>query len=121
MPENSLARTEASIHNVLELLAQERRKLSQTIHVPAGDGHHLSKAVEARTMIDLLEVTYTAIDARKETRGFQSRADYPQRDDKNWLKWVILSRGKDGRPEVSFERIPMERYPFKPEGWTPEA
>lgn len=121
MPENSLARTEASIHNVLDLLAQERGKLSQTIHVPAGDGHHLSKAVEARTMIDLLEVTYTAIDARKETRGFQSRADYPQRDDKNWLKWVILSRGKDGRPEVSFERIPMERYPFKPEGWTPEA
>lgn len=47
----------------LMLLAQERGKLPQTIYVPAGDGHHLSKAVEARTMIDLLEVTYTAIEA----------------------------------------------------------
>ena len=117
MPENSMARTEDSIHNVIELLKQEREHLAEHIYVPEGDGHHLSKAVEARTMIDLLISTYMAIDARKETRGFQVRSDYPERDDKNWLKWIIVSKGNDGEPEISYERIPFERYKWKPEGW----
>ncbi len=121
MPENSMDRNEETIHNMLQLLKEERENLSRNIYVPEGDGHHLSKAVEARTMIDLLEITYMAIDARKETRGFQVRADYPERDDKNWLKWVIMSKGKDGRPQVSYERIPFEKYKWKPEGWKPET
>ena len=28
-----------------------------------------------------------------------------------------LEKGEDGRPAISLERIPIERYPFKPEGW----
>jgi len=116
MPENSMARTEETILNMLHLLQEEREHLPQSIHVPAGDGHHLSKAVEARTMIDLLEITYMAIEARKETRGFQVRADYPNRDDKHWLKWIIISKGAGGRPQASYERIPLERYKWKPEG-----
>ena len=34
-----------------------------------------------------------------------------------WLKWVILEKGEDGKPHIFTERIPIERYPFKPEGW----
>ena len=117
MPENSMERTEETIQNVLRILREERENLPNTIHVPEGDGHHLSKAVEARTMIDLLEITYLAINERKETRGFQVRSDYPNRDDENWLKWIICSKGEDGKPQITHERIPMERYKWKPEGW----
>lgn len=121
MPEFSMARTEEGIHALLDMLREERENLPKRIHAPKGDGHYLSKAVEARMMIDLLEETYMAIDARKETRGFQVRSDYPERDDENWLKWVIVSKGKDGKPEISYEDIPIERYKWKPEGWKPKA
>lgn len=120
LPENCLNRTEETIQEFIDLMHTERANLSTSIHVPRGSGHHLAKAVEARAMIDQLAVLFTAHGARKETRGIQFRSDYPERDDKNWLKWVILTRGEDGEPKVTFERIPFERYKFKPEGWTPE-
>lgn len=47
------------------------------------------------------------------------RADYPNRDDENWLKWIVITKGEDRKPAVNIEQIPFERYKFKPEGWTP--
>lgn len=120
MPENSITRSEESIHNVLRILDEERKNLASYIYVPEGDGHHLARAIEARAMIDQLEVLYTAFDTRKETRGYHMRVDYPERDDKNWLKWVVISRGKDGKPAVRLEPVPLERYKYRPEGWTPD-
>lgn len=120
-PENSILKTEESIHAVLDELRHMRAELPQLIRVPEGDGHHLAKVVEARTMIDILEIMFMAYDTRKESRGFHMRADFPERDDKNWLKWIVVNRGQDGKPDLQFERIPFERYKWKPEGWTPEA
>ena len=45
------------------------------------------------------------------------REDYPERDDKNWLKWINLKQGVDGEMEVFTEDIPMWRYPIRPEGY----
>jgi len=120
-PENSLFRTEESIHNVLNILKEMRDNLESSIYVPEGDGHHLAKAIEARAAIDMLEIMYMAYDTRKESRGFHTRVDYPERDDKNWLKWIVVNKGEDGSPNLTFERIPFERYKWKPEGWTPDS
>jgi succinate dehydrogenase/fumarate reductase flavoprotein subunit len=119
-PEYTVAKTEESLHRILDILKQEREELPNNIYVPKGDGHYLAKAIEARTMIDMLEIIFLANDARKESRGHHMRVDYPNRDDKNWLKWIIVTRGKDGRPGLSFERVPLERYKWKPEGWMPD-
>lgn len=73
--------------------------------------------MEARATIDILEVMYTAFDTRKESRGFHQRLDYPDREDVNWLKWVIMTKGEDGRPQASLEEIPIEKYKWKPEGY----
>lgn len=119
-PENSIMKTEQSIRAVLDEVGEIRTNLGKTMRVPEGDGHHLFKAVEARTMLDMLEIMFMAYDARKESRGFHMRADYPERDDRHWLNWIVVNKGDDGRPDLSFERIPFERYKWKPEGWTPE-
>ena len=42
--------------------------------------------------------------------------DFPRRDDKNWLKWIVLSL-KDGEPEFRTEPIPYESYKFEPKGF----
>ncbi|MFC2043788.1 hypothetical protein ACFLT8_01070 [Chloroflexota bacterium] len=49
----------------------------------------------------------------KESRGWHFREDYPEQDDKNWLKWVIVKR-EDGKMVVSTEPIPIDKYRFKP-------
>ena len=97
---------------VLAELTDLREHLSELIYVPRGDGHHLFKALESRRMIDMLEIMYMTYQARKESRGYHVRGDYTERDDANWIKWICVDKGADGRPVVSFER-----YRWKPEGW----
>lgn len=116
-PEYSFNKTEESMKELLAELADVRDQYKGLIHLPKKNGHYLVKAIELRTMIDMLEIMYMVFSTRKESRGCFSRLDYPERDDKNWLKWVLVDKGEDGKPVISFERIPIERYPFKPEGW----
>lgn len=117
MPKYSVWKTEETMQEMLECLKDMRNQLETTIYVPEGDGHHLSKAVEARTMIDMLEIMYMVYNTRKESRGYHMRGDYTERDDKNWLKWIVVNKGDDGRPHLDFERIPFERYKWKPACW----
>ena len=120
MPCNLIDRTEENLNQVIDILNDTRKNLPQRIHVPKGNIHHLMKAFDVRAAIDMYETLDVAFSARKETRGYNSRGDFPERDDENWLKWVIITKGEDGHPKATFERIPFEHYPYKPEGWRPE-
>jgi succinate dehydrogenase/fumarate reductase flavoprotein subunit len=50
---------------------------------------------------------------RTESRGTNIREDYPERDDKNWLKWVII-RKEDEKMKLWTEPVPIEKYKHKP-------
>ena len=103
---------------LIEELQDVRSKYKDLIHLPKVNGHYLAKAIELRTMIDMLEMMFMVFKTRTESRGCFSRLDYPERDDKHWLKWVLVdNKSEDGKPHIFTERIPIERYPFKPEGW----
>ena len=82
---------------------------------PAGDWHMLGLCHDLRNMALCAEIYFKAALARSETRGWHYREDFPARDDKNWLKWVIVKQ-KDGAVNVSAEDIPIERYKSKPKG-----
>jgi hypothetical protein len=82
----------------------------------AKDIHELVRCHQARGMAHSAEAMYRAALMRTETRGSHEREDYPERDDKNWLKWIIVEKGKDGEMKFSTEVIPFEKYRFKPEG-----
>ncbi len=117
--ENSVNKNEASIREALEFVRDMKANFEEHICVPEGDGHYLVKAIEARTMLDIMELMYMAFDTRKESRGSFYRTDYPDRDDKNWLKWIIFTCGEDGKPEITLRPVPIEKYRYKPEGWVP--
>jgi adenylylsulfate reductase subunit A len=76
----------------LKSLAQREAALK------AGDLHGLMRVHEARNIRLNAELMATASLARKETRTGSShcRLDYPQTDDGNWRKFVIVSRGAEG-------------------------
>jgi len=67
-------------------------------HLKADDLHGVMRIHESRNIRLNAELMATASLARKETRTGSShlRLDYPQTDDRNWRKFVIVERGKDG-------------------------
>lgn len=86
----------------------------------ADDPHTLAKCLEAADTVLCLEMIYRSADMRKETRGIMYphyRTDYPETDNKNWLKWINIRQGADGEMELFTEDIPMWRYPVRPEGY----
>ncbi len=56
-------------------------------------------------------VTVSALD-RKDSRGAQARTDFPNRDDENWMKHVVVTKGEVG-PEISYLPVSITK-------WTPE-
>ncbi|MBI4317375.1 MAG: FAD-binding protein [Chloroflexi bacterium] len=75
--------------------------------IKAGSLHELVKAIEARSMASVGEMIVKSALYRKESRGFQHRTDYPLTDNDDWLKWIMLQRGENGKMWVWGEAFPM--------------
>ncbi len=69
--------------------------------------------LELGFMLDCAETIAFGALERKESRGAHYRTDMPDRDDENWLKHIVLSKGQDG-PEIEYQ-------PVKITQWQPEA
>ncbi len=105
----SVFRTSESIRAILGKIGELQKEKIQAVDV-----HELVKAHKAKNYLLSAEMIYTASLEREECRCCNIRADFPYRDDVNWLKWLILSW--DGTAiKVRPEDIPMYRYPLKPE------
>ncbi len=112
-----LVKTEESIQSVLDDVEEMKKIIPELV---ADDPHGLAKCLEAADNVLCLEMVFRAAQMRKESRGQMYphyRADYPDHDDKNWLKWINLRQGKNGEMELFTEDIPMWKYPIRPEGY----
>ena len=70
-------------------------------------------SLELGFMLDCAEtITVSALE-RKDSRGAQARTDYPDRDDENWMKHIVTTKGEEG-PEVSYLPVSITQ-------WTPEV
>ncbi len=70
---------------------------------------NLSDALEAGHMLQLAEIILVGAIARTESRGAHSRRDYPKRDDTNWMKHTIATRGAEG-PQLSYAPVAYTRW-----------
>ncbi len=65
---------------------------------------------ELGNLLDLAELTTVSALARTESRGGHSREDYPDRDDKNWLKHSLAWVHEDGKIELRYKPVVMTKY-----------
>jgi succinate dehydrogenase/fumarate reductase flavoprotein subunit len=79
----------------------------------ARDVHYLMRLKEVRNMTLIAELILKASLMRTESRASHFREDYPVRNDKDWLKWIVISR-KDGKLNFYTETVPFDKYKFKP-------
>ena len=59
------------------------------------------EALELENLVETAMATAVSAEARKESRGAHSRSDFPERDDKNWMKhtlWIKEGNRLDYKP-----------------------
>ncbi|HVA28268.1 MAG TPA: FAD-dependent oxidoreductase [Candidatus Baltobacteraceae bacterium] len=64
----------------------------------------LVSTFETDYLIDVSLALATGALNRKESRGAQSRTDYPERDDANWMKHTLAWREPQGPPRLDMSR-----------------
>jgi succinate dehydrogenase / fumarate reductase flavoprotein subunit len=71
----------------------------------------LTQALELGFLLDLADSMVVAGIARKESRGAHSRPyDYPERDDENFLRHTLVTRGADGRLRLHWHPVTMTKW-----------
>ncbi|HKZ44315.1 MAG TPA: FAD-dependent oxidoreductase [Anaerolineales bacterium] len=65
---------------------------------------------EISNLLDLAEVTTVSALARTESRGGHSREDYPDRDDKKWLKHTFASMDEKGKITLKYQPVTITRF-----------
>ncbi len=104
-------RTATGLEQVKKTLAELKTRYMQ---VSITDKTHkfnteLLEAIELGGLLDLAEATAYCAAARTESRGGHAREDFPNRDDKNWLKHTLATR-KNGKIELSFKPVVITKY-----------
>jgi succinate dehydrogenase / fumarate reductase flavoprotein subunit len=69
----------------------------------------LLNAWELGNLLDLAEVVTVSALNRKESRGGHAREDFPQRDDKKWLKHTLVWQ-RHGRLEIGYKPVIITRF-----------
>lgn len=99
-------KNETKLRLGLEWMEKFRRQLPQMVHVT--DTHWASKILEIESIIETSALSAHASLAREESRwGFwHYRTDYPERDDENWTRHIVLAQSSDPAvPEISFKEV----------------
>lgn len=65
--------------------------------------------LELGNMLDLAEAIALAASHRKESRGAQFRRDFPQRDDEEWLKHILVRYTPEG-PSLDYSPVTITRW-----------
>jgi succinate dehydrogenase / fumarate reductase flavoprotein subunit len=71
-------------------------------------------ALELGYMLDCAEAIVVGALERRESRGAQSRTDFPDRNDDEWLKHIDISVNGDDVPTISYSPVTITK-------WQPQA
>jgi succinate dehydrogenase/fumarate reductase flavoprotein subunit len=94
-------RSKEGLKFALEELEQIERNASFMF---ADNPEQIGEAIEADSMLLLAKLVANSALERKESRGSHYRIDYPQTDDENWLKNIVIAN-ENGRARVRYEPI----------------
>ncbi|MGA7984545.1 MAG: succinate dehydrogenase flavoprotein subunit [Burkholderiales bacterium] len=72
------------------------------------------EALELDNLVETALATIVSAEARKESRGAQARADFPDRDDKNWMKHTLWYKEGNRLQYKPVHLKPMSVETFEP-------
>ncbi|MFQ6123523.1 MAG: FAD-binding protein [Candidatus Heimdallarchaeota archaeon] len=98
----------AALEKILEL----KERFETTALKYSGRKFNLSllRKIELKHMLNLAEVITRGAILREESRGAHYRIDFPERDDKNWLKHTLAYYTPDGPPQFTYSEVTITRW-----------
>jgi succinate dehydrogenase / fumarate reductase flavoprotein subunit len=69
----------------------------------------LMEVFELESLLGLAEAILVSAQARQESRGAHDREDFPERDDRNWLKHTLVQWTGQG-PRIFFKPVTVTRF-----------
>jgi succinate dehydrogenase / fumarate reductase flavoprotein subunit len=104
-------RNEKGMKEAIEKIRALKERLK---HVRVADtgkifNTELLNAWELGNMLDVAEVVAECALNRRESRGGHSREDYPERNDKEWLKHTLVWK-KDGKTVLDYKPVVITKY-----------
>ncbi|MDX8381840.1 MAG: succinate dehydrogenase flavoprotein subunit, partial [Ghiorsea sp.] len=115
-----------SVYRTQEVMAEGVERLeslaAEVPHAILSDGNRifntdLIEAMELENLMSLARVAAAGALARTETRGAHARDDYPERDDKDWLKHTL---GFIQEKKVNIDYKPVRMKPMTVESFPPK-
>ncbi len=110
----SILKSEERLCAALGELGRIEERLNRT---KASHAHSFVRLRETEAMIHAAKLIFSASRVRHESRLSHIREDYPKRDDRNWLRWVLARRQGD-QPQITTEPIATPLVPA-PNGVSP--
>ena len=111
----SVFRTEESLTRGRDIV-EDLRATYQQVSISDRNPYFNTELVEAIELGFLLDVAWTIAASalqRTESRGAHSREDYPERDDKKWLKHTFISL-HNSRLRFDYKPVTITRFQPKP-------
>jgi succinate dehydrogenase / fumarate reductase flavoprotein subunit len=105
-------REEAGLQQALEIVHSLQEEAQDVWVDDKGNvfNQDLLGALELGFMLDNAEAIVLGAIERKESRGAQFRTDYPERNDEEWLKHIVVTRQDDGTPVISYAPVTITKW-----------
>jgi succinate dehydrogenase / fumarate reductase flavoprotein subunit len=111
----SVFRDKAGLAEVQEVMASLMDRSGRLFLHDQGErfNRDLLDALELDSLLGLARVILASALARHESRGAHSREDFPERDDKSWLKHTLVQKTSEGY-RIFYRPVAITRFEPKP-------
>jgi succinate dehydrogenase / fumarate reductase flavoprotein subunit/fumarate reductase flavoprotein subunit len=111
-----LVRDEAGLAAAAARLSElDERVATIAVPGPARANPAWQEALDLRSSVLVARLVVEAARVRRESRGMHTRTDHPERDDRDWLRTVVLRRADDLAAPPTIETRPIVLDRLRPD------